>query len=134
MELATLWRTDGGYALRGSVVGALGDAALAARYRVECTAAWETRSVWLEVTQPPEVRDIRLEVDAKGRWTVAGAPRSGLDGLVDVDIQVTPATNTLPIQRLSLAVGDEAEVTAVWIQLPDLTVSSLRQDYQRLRS
>lgn len=59
MEIATLWRTEGGYALSGTVVGSLADAPLAARYRVECTAAWDTRAAWVELTRPPEVREIR---------------------------------------------------------------------------
>ena len=132
MEMATLWRTDDGYALSGTVVGSLADAPLAARYRVECTSAWDTRTVWVELTRPTEVLEIRAEVSSAGTWTVNGSRRAELDGLRDVDIQVTPSTNTLPIRRLALGVGAEAEVTAARIHLPDLSVSPLTQSYRRV--
>src|SRR5712664_99467 len=39
----------------------------------------------------------------------------------DIDLAVTPATNTLPIRRLNLEVGQSQEVTAAWLKFPDLT-------------
>jgi hypothetical protein len=45
---------------------------------------------------------------------------------------VSPVTNTLPIRRLKLAVGEDALVTAAWVKFPELTVSPLRQRYARL--
>lgn len=131
MELTTLWRTAGGFELRGTVVGTLGGAALATRYRVECTSAWQTRKVWVEVTRPPDVQEMTIHVEDDRRWFVDGSERADLAGLIDVDIQITPATNTLPIRRLALAVGDEAEVTAAWAQFPELVVSPLVQRYRR---
>ena len=49
----------------------------------------------------------------------------------DIDIQVTPATNTLPIRRLNLAVGESADVTAAWFRIPECQVEPLRQRYTR---
>lgn len=132
MELASLWRAENGYSLRGAVVGAMGESSLAARYGVACSADWSTREVWVEVTSPPVIREIRISVDEAARWTIDGKERPDLENLSDVDIQITPATNTLPIRRLQLEVGEEREVTAAWIQFPHLTVSPLRQSYRRL--
>ena len=133
MELAALWRTQSGYALRGSVVGTLDQAvAMTVRYDVGCTAAWETRSVHVEVESPPVLRRLRIEVAGDGTWVVDGAARPDLNGAVDVDIQVTPATNTLPIRRLGLRTGERADVTAAWIQLPALSISRLEQSYERI--
>ncbi len=53
-------------------------------------------------------------------------------GCLDVDLSVTPATNTLPIRRLALAEGAAAAVTAAWVRFPALTVEPLPQRYTRL--
>jgi hypothetical protein len=132
MESTTLWRTDRGYALRGAVVGALERIGFSARYRVECTKDWLTRSAWVELTRPPEVLEAHITVDASSRWLVDGVERPDLDGLTDIDIQITPSTNTLPIRRLSLPVGGQREVTAAWVRFPGLDVQRLIQGYHRV--
>ena len=51
-----------------------------------------------------------------------GAHRAELDGCYDVDLPVTPFTNTLPIRRLPLHVGDTAELRVVYIDVETLEV------------
>src|SRR5205814_2718699 len=53
-------------------------------------------------------------------------------GCLDVDLGITPSTNTLPIRRLGLAVGQAKEVRAAWIVFPELEVRLLTQTYTRL--
>jgi hypothetical protein len=48
--------------------------------------------------------------------------------------EVTALTNTLPIRRLRLAIGECAEITAAYIAFPELTVSPNPQRYTRLSS
>ncbi len=58
--------------------------------------------------------------------------RDDLAGCIDVDLGITPSTNTLPIRRLNLQVGESADVTAAWVRFPELTVEPLAQRYTRL--
>ena len=51
---------------------------------------------------------------------------------MDVDLSYTPATNTLPIRRLGLAVGEEAQIEVAWLVWPELEVRPARQAYSRL--
>ena len=51
---------------------------------------------------------------------------------VDVDLSFTPATNTLPIRRLDLDVGKEAEVHVAWLVWPELSVQRVDQRYARI--
>jgi uncharacterized protein len=74
---------------------------------------------------------VRLTSDGAGRWWRDGAPADDLAGCLDVDIEVTPATNALPIRRLALAIGEAAEVTAAWIRVPAATTEPLVQRYER---
>jgi hypothetical protein len=52
----------------------------------------------------------------------------------DVDLSITPFTNTLPIRRLGLKIGAAAEITVAYIAFPELTVSAEPQRYTRLAS
>jgi uncharacterized protein len=49
-----------------------------------------------------------------------------------VDIAISPLSNTLPIRRLELAVGESAEITTAYVAVPDLTVVTDPQRYTRL--
>lgn len=65
-------------------------------------------------------------------WWVHGRRRRSLDGCVDVDVAATPLTNTLPIRRLGLRVGEEALIRAAWVDVPSLRVSPEEQGYRRV--
>ncbi|HEV8365523.1 MAG TPA: putative glycolipid-binding domain-containing protein, partial [Gemmatimonadaceae bacterium] len=44
----------------------------------------------------------------------------------------TPATNTLPIRRLALTVGESTDVSAAWLRFPAMTLERLEQRYTRI--
>ena len=90
-----------------------------------------TRSVTVDLRGPDGERSLRLAVK-DGLWWVEGRPEATLRECVDVDLGWTPSTNTLPIRRLNLAVGESRAVTAAWVRFPELTVERLPQEYRRL--
>ena len=55
-----------------------------------------------------------------------------LQGCDDVDLGWTPATNTVPIRRMALGIGESREITAAWIRFPELDVVRNVQKYARL--
>lgn len=70
-----------------------------------------------------------LQSDGNGHWTTGGKAIADLDGCIDVDISITPFTNTLPIRRLDLAVGASQEFRVVYVKLPDMTLQAVGQRY-----
>lgn len=64
-------------------------------------------------------------------WFANGRKAKRLDGRVDVDLQASPVTNTIPIRRLRLKVGAKATVDAAWVKFPSLDIEPLRQSYER---
>jgi uncharacterized protein len=64
-------------------------------------------------------------------WHNKGSMVSFAKGWSDVDLEVTPSTNTIPIRRLDLKVGESQEVNAVWVRFPSLELEPLRQQYTR---
>ena len=77
--------------------------------------------------------DLWLATDGTGRWgEMNGAHRAELDGCYDIDLACTPFTNTLPIRRLPLTVGDAAELPIVVIDPETLEVRAEQHRYSRL--
>ena len=51
---------------------------------------------------------------------------------MDIDIWPTPFTNSFPIRRVPLEVGERREFRMAWVFAPDLTVSPQPQAYTQL--
>jgi hypothetical protein len=128
----TLTPDGAGWRLEGTAVAALAGQPVRAAYAVTCDEGWRTRRVLVSVADGLGKRALRLDVDAHGRWWRNGVEQPALAGLLDVDIGITPATNTLPIRRLALPVGAGHDVTAAWVRVPDLVIEPLPQRYTRL--
>jgi hypothetical protein len=101
-------------------------------YHVECSRMWRTSMV--QVGRRPGDAALTLR-GADGKWTDAeGRPKTQLDGCIDIDISVTPFTNTIPIRRLNLKPGENKTIEVVYIELPSLSLRSAWQRYTCLRS
>ena len=131
-EHCTLTLRDSGLSLVGTVLGAEGGLPVRTEYRILTDAAGLTSAVSVRDLRGFEQRTLALARDAKGNWTVDGAPVRALKGCTDVDLGCSPATNTLPIRRLRLAVGASHTIRAAWVRFPELVVEKAAQTYTRL--
>lgn len=133
LEYCTLAQSDAtGWALGGTVVVIFDGSPAAAHYEVVCDEQWQTRQAMVSLDMRGERRTLLLAVDEERRWWLDGQELPALQGCIDVDLGVTPSTNTLPIRRLGLSVGASSLVTAAWVQFPSLDVEPLAQRYTRL--
>ena len=66
--------------------------------------------------------EVRCRVHCDAQWRTTAA---------DVDLGWSPSTNTLPVRRLQLAVGERRDLTAAWVRFPQLAVQPLPQSYTR---
>jgi uncharacterized protein len=121
-----------GLRLSGTVLTAAHGTPLDVRYLVEAGPDGLTRRVELELDGGATRRV--LLADGAGAWRWDGGPElAGVAGALDVDLTITPATNTLPIRRLTaLAAGQAADFQMAWVQFPDLEVIPSAQRYERL--
>lgn len=101
-------------------------------YRIGFDARWLTVEATVSVQRADRSRRLRLVREASGRWLADDREVETCRGALDVDLGVTPSTNTSAIRRLGLAVGASAELTATWVRFPELTVQPLPQRYTRL--
>ena len=102
-------------------------------YRLAWEESWQLRDAELVVATERSTRSLSLQTDGQGHWRHGdGRAIDELDGFVDIDIWPTPFTNSFPIRREPLAVGERREFRMAWISAPDLTVHSQPQAYTRL--
>jgi hypothetical protein len=131
-EHCTFAVRDSGLSLIGTVLGAEEGLPVRVEYRVLTGRDGFTTAVHVRDLRGFETRTVAVERDAKGTWTVDGAPARSLRGCTDIDLGCSPSTNTLPIRRLRLAVGAAKTIQAAWIRFPELIVVKTPQTYSRL--
>jgi len=135
VEHCHLRGTRSGWAFDGVLVGTVGGDPSRLTYRVSTDRRWRTGLVSVTYWQGGEKNSVRLNLGPDGVWQdlLTGNDLSAaLNGCTDIDLGFTPATNTIPIQRLGLAIDESREVLAAWVRFPALTVEPLPQRYTRL--
>lgn len=131
LEQAHFRWTANGARIAGTVLTIHRGVPLRVDYRIESDRHWQTRLLSLDQRLGDEYRTLRLAQNNDGAWTKNGEPEETLAGCTDVDLGITPSTNTLPIRRLSMPVGGSKEIDAAWVRVPGLSVTRTRQRYSR---
>lgn len=117
-----------GRVLSGQTAAAEAGAVWSVGYRIEVDELWCTVRAEITGRSAAGTRHTVLERHATHRWTVDGRPAPPLDGCVDVDLELSAVTNTLPIHRLEFARGEAVSCPAAYVRA-DLTVERLEQTY-----
>ena len=130
-EIGRLTRRNDAWELAGTAIFAHESGLCRLDYSILCDSGWRTISA--RVTGVAGALDVELDVsiDAERRWYLNGVECPAVAGCFDIDLGFSPSTNLLPIRRLSLAIGDEAEVKAAWLPFPSLVFEILPQVYHR---
>lgn len=92
---------------------------------------WLTTTAQVRSTSASGSRELRVDSDGTGSWRVDGVHRPDLEGCLDIDLESSACTNTLPVHRLGLSVGAGAAVPASYVRVPGLEVERLEQRYVR---
>jgi uncharacterized protein len=132
LERCRLEAGPDGLRLSGTVLTPAHGTPLDVRYLVETGPDGLTRRVELELDGGATRRVLLADGAGHWRW-LDGLELAEVAGALDVDLTVTPATNTLPIRRLAhLEAGQAADLRMAWVQFPGLEVLPSAQRYRRL--
>jgi hypothetical protein len=131
-EFSRLYLQDSHRHLAGTAVFAHDQQACQLDYLVVCNAEWQTISGRIAGWVGNQPVEIELTADGARRWWLNGAECPAVAGYLDLDLNFSPSTNLLPIRRLELAIGMEAEVQAAWLRFPGFTLEPLVQLYRRM--
>ena len=131
-EVAYLQAAAGGWDIDGTTTAVEDGQSWIVSYRVRLDAAWLTREARVTARTAAGLRQAVLTADGAGRWRVDGRRAAHLDGCLDIDLESSALTNTLPVHRLALAAGARAETPAAYVRALGLRAERLEQSYTRL--
>ena len=102
-------------------------------YRLHWDETWQIRDAELVVATAQATRSLSLHTEGDGQWLdPGGRVIAELQGCRDIDIWPTPFTNTFPVRRTPLAIGQRRPFQMVWIRAPELTMQVKAQAYTRV--
>jgi hypothetical protein len=116
--------------VRSAVVSQVGQDRLGVFYELSLTPDWTFESILLQRTDG--VMSV-LSRGKDGSWfdmQVEELPQ--LKGCIDIDFEMTPLTNTLPIRRAPLAIGETRRFKMAYIPADSLEPFPAEQIYTRL--
>lgn len=105
------------------------DSIAAARYSLRCAGDGRFTALQLDVAAAGGCRTLEVTASADGQWTVDGNARPDLADCIDIDLNRTPLTNTLPIRRLDWALDQARDFVMAYVSVPELIVRAVPQRY-----
>ena len=132
-EACRVYELDGRWHLEGMAVF-LSDDRRPSRlsYLIACDENWKTLRGTVSGWVGDDDVNIEIFVDPHNQWQLNGAAKPDVNGCIDLDLNFSPSTNLLPIRRLDLAIGQQAEVKAAWLRFPSFELEPLSQVYSRI--
>jgi hypothetical protein len=102
-------------------------------YRLAWDESWRLREAGLTLVTERSTSLLGLETDGQGRWWEGDGRAVGeLDGCLDIDIWPTSFTNSFPIRREPMGVGERRVFRMAWVCGLEMTVRPQAQAYTRL--
>jgi hypothetical protein len=124
--------SSSGWTLDGTAVFVHNGQPARLAYRVVCDSHWRTKNGVVCGWAGKQFIDLSFARDEAGVWRQSSEVLADMEGLIDLDLGFTPATNTIPIRRLALSVGQAADASAAWFDLTSRTMKTLPQRYERV--
>jgi hypothetical protein len=121
-----------GVEINSVIVGAYQNIIYRVEYKIKATKLWETTFVEIFGQYNNKHHRFKFEGDGKGHWTVNGKAEKKFNGCIDVDIPLTPFTNTLPINRLRLSSREEKQIKVIYCDLLQEEFTAGNQKYIKL--
>ena len=115
-------------------------------YRLEAPDRYVTSELELTATTEGWSRHLLLTRDGSGAWRaevsdtgdVPGGPWDGelpdLSEALDIDIENSPLTNTMPILREGFRKGGSGDFVMAFVRMPTLRVEASPQRYEHVRT
>ena len=130
-DACRLTQTESGWRLQGGAVFVEDGETGSVQYDVRHSRDWLTETASISGWVGPREIQIQIERRADGGWVMNGDPVPKVMGAMDIDLGLTPATNTTAIRRLKLEQGQKAQSLAAWLDPTDWQLKPLEQTYFR---
>lgn len=132
LENCILTITDKGSAISSSIIGIYANELYKIEYQVRTNQYWETTFFEIKSQLYNTIEMISFRREGKENWYVNGQPGEKFNGCIDIDISLTPLTNTLPINRLKLSENEGEQIKVLYVDVLERKMMPVQQKYSRL--
>jgi uncharacterized protein len=132
LENCHIIQNSTGITVRSNITGIHEKIAFNCSYNFLISEDWNIQQFEVNLLMNDQRTTLLMLKNESGKWLQKGRERSDLVGCIDIDLTVTPFTNTLPVNRLSIPVGDRKEISVVYIDLLENDIYRAEQVYTRL--
>jgi uncharacterized protein len=120
---------DDEWKAKGTITGIVEGKPVDLSYSIEIDNLWQVHTVNVNSADGRALAFVKRK---DGWYDQDGLLRKDLNHCIDVDLTLTPFTNTLPIRRLKLRDGESAEIDVVYFEVEKWEVRPAPQRYTRL--
>ena len=124
--------TDKGAGINSSIIGTYTNELYKIEYRIRTNQYWEATFFEIKSQLYNTVETTEFRKEGKESWYVNGQPDEKLNGCIDIDISLTPFTNTLPINRLKLLEKEDEQIKVLYVDILGQKMMPVQQKYTRL--
>lgn len=121
-----------GYLVNSQLTGEFEGRIMRIDYQLQLNYLWHTVSVIANSRQGEHTNALSFTSDTNGNWRFNGNAVEEFKDCIDVDISVTPFTNTLLIKRLKLNTNESRAIKVLYINLPKEELHVMEQRYTKL--
>lgn len=124
-------RIADGWSIEGTAVFCHQGDVASLSYCLVCDDRWCSQSALVKGWVGGKNIEISISQEPGRGWSINGLHDEAFEGLLDIDLGFTPASNTNALRRLNLTESQTASSIAVWLDTEDWKVKKLPQEYAR---
>ena len=118
-----------GVLVKSTILGCYEEKIYRVEYVIKANKLWETIYFEINSWHDNKTQLLKFNGDGKGNWTSNGECEDKFAGCIDVDIPLTPFTNTLPIKRLNLSKDQSQEIKVIYCDVLAGSIKPVSQKY-----
>ncbi len=123
---------DGTIEVNASVAGQFEENPFTVNYLITTNRNWQTLNFSIGFKIDKKIGNMAYFTDGKGNWYKEEGVAEEFKGCLDIDISLTPFTNSLPINRLKLEENESAIIPVIYINIFTGAGKKVFQKYTRL--
>ncbi len=132
LENCHLLTGKNGTEINAVIIGLYHNIIFKVEYFIKTNKQWETIFFEIKSNLNSRVQLLSYKSDGKGNWITNGKHCEQFNGCIDIDISVTPLTNSLPVNRLHLLKNESKKINVFYIDIFKQQLSAVQQYYTRL--